>query len=163
LHLYFMRGKGLLSSVPGISTDAKPYSTLGCLDVIISGYLDEIGTVSPSTPHQRAVAYSWLEMVRLTKLENTLFLDASLGQPRVILLLRALIKGPALLILDEPCQGMDADHIDSFKGLLDHICSSTHITMVYMSHQADEIPECVQKVLVLEKGKVIENGPRKKV
>lgn len=163
LHLYFMRGKGVLSSVPGISTDAKPYSTLSCLDVIISGYLDEIGTVSPSTPHQRAVAYSWLEMVRLTKLENTLFLDASLGEQRVILLLRALIKAPALLILDEPCQGMDADQIDYFKGLLDHICSSKHITMVYVSHQADEIPECVQKVLVLEKGKVIENGPRKKV
>ena len=58
---------------------------------------------------------------------------------------------------------MDADQIDYFKSLLDHICSSKHITMVYVSHQADEIPECVQKVLVLEKGKVIENGPRKKV
>src|SRR5690606_26835789 len=45
LHLYFMRGKGVLSSVPGISSDAKPYSTLSCTDVIISGYLDEIGTV----------------------------------------------------------------------------------------------------------------------
>lgn len=159
LHLYFMRGKGVLSSVPGITSDAKPYSTLSCLDVIISGYLDEIGTVSPPTPHQRATALSWLEMVKLTKLQNTLFLDASLGEQRVILLLRALIKAPALLILDEPCQGMDADQIEYFKGLLDHICSSKHITMVYVSHHKDEIPSSVQNVLVLEKGKVIENGP----
>lgn len=158
LHLYFMRGKGVLSSVPGISSDAKPYSTLSCTDVIISGYRDEIGTVSPVTPHQKSIALSWLEMVHLMKLENTLFVDASLGEQRVILLLRALVKAPALLILDEPCQGMDAEQIEYFKSLLNHICTSRHITMVYVSHHKDEIPDCVQKVLVLEKGRVIENG-----
>lgn len=160
LHLYFMRGKGVLSSVPGISSDAKPYSTLSCTDVIISGYRDEIGTVSPVTPHQRTIAHSWLELVNLTKLADTLFLNASLGEQRVILLLRALVKAPALLILDEPCQGMDADQIQYFKSLLDHICTSRHITMVYVSHHKNEIPDSVQKVLVLEKGKVIENGSR---
>lgn len=160
LHLYFMRGKGVLSSVPGISSDAKPYSTLSCTDVIISGYRDEIGTVSPVTPNQRTIAYAWLELVNLTKLADTLFLDASLGEQRVILLLRALIKAPALLILDEPCQGMDADQITYFKSLLDHICSSKHITMVYVSHHKNEIPDSVQKVLVLENGRVIENGLR---
>lgn len=160
LHLYFMRGKGVLSSVPGISSDAKPYSTLSCTDVIISGYRDEIGTVSPVTPNQRTIAYAWLELVNLTKLADTLFLDASLGEQRVILLLRALIKAPALLILDEPCQGMDADQITYFKSLLDHICSSKHITMVYVSHHKNEIPDSVQKVLVLKNGRVIENGLR---
>lgn len=160
LHLYFMRGKGVLNSVPGISSDAKPYSTLSCTDVIISGYRDEIGTVSPVTPHQKAIAHSWLEMVNLIKLSDTLFVDASLGEQRVILLLRALIKAPALLILDEPCQGMDSGQIEYFKSLLDHICSSKHITMVYVSHHKNEIPESVQHVLVLEKGKIVEKGPR---
>lgn len=160
LHLYFIRGKGVLNSVPGISSDAKPYSTLSCTDVIISGYRDEIGTVSPVTPHQKSIAHAWLEMVNLLKLSETLFVDASLGEQRVILLLRALIKAPALLILDEPCQGMDPDQIEYFKNLLDHICSSKHITMVYVSHHKNEIPDSVQKVLVLEKGRVIENGLR---
>lgn len=162
LHLYFIRGKGVLSSVPGISSDAKPYSTLSCTDVIISGYQDEIGTVTPPTAHQISTAKSWLEMVNLQKLSNTLFVDASLGEQRVILLLRALIKTPALLILDEPCQGMDTDQIQYFKGLLDYICSSKHITMVYVSHHKNEIPDCVKKVLILEKGRVIENGERTK-
>lgn len=160
LHLYFMRGKGVLNSVPGISSDANPYSTLSCTDVIISGYRDEIGTVSPMTSHQKAMAHSWLEMVNLIKLSETLFVDASLGEQRVVLLLRALIKAPALLILDEPCQGMDSDQIEYFKSLLDHICTSKHITMVYVSHHKNEIPDSVQHVLVLEKGRIKEKGLR---
>src|SRR5690606_29616417 len=143
-----------------ISSDAKPYSTLSCTDVIISGYRDEIGTVSPVTANLRTIAYAWLELVYLTKLADTLFLYASIGDQRVILLIRALIKAQALLILDEPCQGMDADQITYFKSLLDHICSSKHITMVYVSHHKNEIPDSVQKVLVLENGRVIENGLR---
>ncbi|WP_335965539.1 ATP-binding cassette domain-containing protein [Galbibacter sp. PAP.153] len=155
LHLYFMRGKGVLNSVPGISTQAETYSTLTCMDAIISGFNDEVGTVSVPTGHQKELALQWLTLVGLLHLKEVLFIHASLGEQRVLLLLRALIKSPALLILDEPCQGMDASQILYFKQLLDHICTSKHITLVYVSHKKEEIPNCVTKVLTLSKGRVI--------
>ncbi|MEJ4089026.1 ATP-binding cassette domain-containing protein [Galbibacter orientalis] len=155
LHLYFMRGKGIANSVPGITTTEETYSTLSCSDVIISGFKDEIGTVSIPTKHQEEVASKWLDLVKLTHLKNTLFVNASLGEQRVLLLLRALVKSPSLLILDEPCQGMDRNQIQYFKILLDYICASKHITMIYVSHREEEIPNSVTKILRLEKGKTV--------
>ncbi|MCX2678459.1 ATP-binding cassette domain-containing protein [Galbibacter sp. EGI 63066] len=155
LHLYFMRGKGVLNTVPGMQADIPVYSTISCLDVIISGFNDEVGTISIPSEGQIELAKKWLELVKLSHLEDVLFVHASLGEQRVLLLLRALIKSPALLILDEPSQGMDAQQVDYFKKLLDHICSSRHITMVYVSHRKEEIPDVVTKVLRLENGSVI--------
>ncbi|QLE02282.1 ATP-binding cassette domain-containing protein [Galbibacter sp. BG1] len=155
LHLYFMRGKGVRHTVPGITSQAGNYSKLTFLDVLISGYQDEIGTVSKATKHQEEIALKWLKMVRLDSMQNALFVHASLGEQRVLLLLRALIKNPPLLILDEPCQGMDTDQISYFKSLLNHICETDKVTLVYVSHKKEEIPNCVNKILTLENGNVV--------
>ncbi|MEL4307451.1 ATP-binding cassette domain-containing protein [Joostella sp. CR20] len=155
LHLYFMRGKGIANSVPGIITSEENYSTLTCSDVIISGFKDEIGTVSIPTKHQEDIAVQWLNLVKLSHLEKALFVNASLGEQRVLLLLRALVKSPSLLILDEPCQGMDANQTQYFKRLLDRICVSKHITMIYVSHRSEEIPESVSNILTLNNGSVV--------
>jgi molybdate transport system ATP-binding protein len=73
----------------------------------------------------------------------------------MVLLARALIKNPPLLILDEPCQGLDDDQVLQFKNLINAICLEFGTTLIYVSHYKDHIPGCVDHFLKLEKGKVI--------
>jgi molybdate transport system ATP-binding protein len=72
------------------------------------------------------------------------------------LLARALVKNPTLLILDEPCQGMDDQQQQMFKHLVDTICSKSNITLIYVTHYTHEIPNAVDRALKLNKGEVVD-------
>jgi molybdate transport system ATP-binding protein len=82
----------------------------------------------------------------------------SKGEQRLVLLARALVKNPPLLILDEPCQGLDIGAIEYFKEIVNAVCGSGERTLIYVSHYPHEIPACVDQVLRLENGKVAEKG-----
>jgi molybdate transport system ATP-binding protein len=85
------------------------------------------------------------------------FSRLSKGEQRLVLLARALVKNPPLLLLDEPCQGLDTVSIEYFKSVVDAICDTPERTLIYVSHYLNEIPSCVTNFLKLEKGKVVEN------
>jgi molybdate transport system ATP-binding protein len=65
------------------------------------------------------------------------------------LLARALVKNPPLLILDEPCQGLDAAQTIFFKQLIDQVCLQFNTTLLYVSHFENDIPSCVTHRLKL--------------
>ena len=71
----------------------------------------------------------------------------------MLLLARALVKNPPLLILDEPCQGLDDTQTACFKQLINRICEVFPTTLIYVSHYRKDIPECVDRFLRLEGGK----------
>ncbi|MEO6637519.1 MAG: ABC transporter, partial [Ginsengibacter sp.] len=73
---------------------------------------------------------------------------------RLVLLTRALVKNPPLLILDEPCQGLDREVSGWFVELINNICVKMNKTLVYVSHYEEEIPSCVTNVLKLEQGRI---------
>jgi molybdate transport system ATP-binding protein len=77
------------------------------------------------------------------------------SQQRRALLARALIKNPALLVLDEPCQGLDSHQTKQFLQLIDEICSHSETTLIFVSHYEDEIPRCITSKLELQQGKQI--------
>ena len=83
------------------------------------------------------------------------FSRLSAGQQRLALLARALVKSPPLLILDEPCQGLDEAHRGYFVDLLDRLCAHTPLTLIYVTHRMEEIPRCVSHTLRLEQGAVV--------
>ena len=104
LHLYFLRGEGIYNSVPGLSeTPHDANCGLSCIEVILSGLKDEIGFVSNSSESEVNVAKSWLNFIGFEGFEKRDFAHTSLGEQRALLLARALIKCPDLIILDEPC------------------------------------------------------------
>ena len=70
------------------------------------------------------------------------------------LLTRAFIKNPPLLILDEPCQGLDQIQKKDMLELIDAVCQDPAKTLIYVSHYDDEIPRCITKSLHLKEGKL---------
>jgi molybdate transport system ATP-binding protein len=108
------------------------------------------------TEQQKAHAADWLDLLELLPLKYRKFKFISSGEQRLILLIRALIKNPPLLILDEPCQGLDQEQKDHFRNVIEYLCAASDNTLIYVSHYREEIPGCVDKVLRLEKGKEVE-------
>ena len=155
LHLYFLRQKSIYHPAAGIPTS---YNSMTCLDVVLSGLNDEIGFNTSYSERSLRLAKLWLRLLKLEHLEKSPFLYTSLGEQRIFLLARALIKLPDLLILDEPCQGLDPSQTRRFLKLLDHICENGNTTMIYVTHRAEEIPLCVSHILELENGCVMQEG-----
>lgn len=151
LHLYFLRHRGIYKPASGSELS---YNSLSCVEVVLSGFKDEVGFNTTNSKIQHTKAKQWLEILGMEDMEKASFLHASLGEQRTILLARALVKSPDLLILDEPCQGLDPGHTKRFTRLLDHICLHDQTTLIYVTHRKEEIPECVTHALELENGRI---------
>jgi len=127
-----------------------------CFEVIASGLFDTIGLFRHLSTEQEEIVTNWIELVQLQKEKRKLLSQLSLGQQRMVLLARALVKNPPLLILDEPCQGLDDEQADYIKNLIDRLCRQFHTTLLYVSHYERDIPSCVTNYLRLENGKQVE-------
>ncbi|MEQ8555261.1 MAG: ATP-binding cassette domain-containing protein [Cyclobacteriaceae bacterium] len=132
-----------------------PAST--CLKVVESGFYDTMGLFRPSDPVKVKVATNWLKVLHVNEPPQTLFKNLSESTQRLVLLARALVKGPPLLILDEPCQGLDLEQQRFFKELVEIICKRSDITIIYVSHFQEEIPDSLTHQLALEGGEVVLN------
>lgn len=132
--------------------------TATCFQAIASGLFDTIGLFRTLNVEQEELVNQWIKVMQLETKAHHGLSRLSAGEQRLTLLARALIKNPALLILDEPCQGLDAAHTQLFRHLVDTICTHSPTTLVYVSHYRAEIPDCVNKFLELEKGKATITG-----
>lgn len=157
LHLYFMRGDGIFNTIPGLATQSKKGdSSLSCIDVILSGYRDEIGFVTSASDLEISAAKSWLSFLQLSHLAKRQFNHTSLGEQRSLLLARALVKSPDLIILDEPCQGMDSRQTKRFTHLLDQLSEVLTTTLIYVTHHKNEIPKSVTRIMQLQNGERVQ-------
>ncbi|GAB3929536.1 ATP-binding cassette domain-containing protein [Mucilaginibacter myungsuensis] len=127
-----------------------------CLHTIESGYYDTMGLFRPSDPKKVIQALAWMRLLGIEKYARHLLKNIPTSAQRLCLLARAMIKCPTLLILDEPTQGMDATQVAHFKGLIDTICRDTNITIVYVTHYQEHLPDSIDHILKLAEGKVIE-------
>lgn len=114
-----------------------------CEVVLLSGFFDTIGIYSEVTMAQRQIAAEWLEFLSLDVTPKTLFKSLSFGQQRMLLIARALIKRPRLLLLDEPCQGLDPINRALIMQLIAQITERELAQIIYISHDAEDHLPCL--------------------
>jgi molybdate transport system ATP-binding protein len=125
-----------------------------CQMVVCSGFFDSIGLYHAVTSVQAQIAAAWMQALGIEALVGQSFQTVSIGEQRLVLLARALVKQPSLLILDEPCQGLDAAHRTRIINLLDSLCQQTPVSLLYVTHHRDELPQAITHVLELERGRI---------
>jgi molybdate transport system ATP-binding protein len=129
------------------------------IDVVCSGFFNSIGLHQRGSRAQRNEAGQWLLDLGLAARAHEPFGALAFGQQRLVLLARAAVKRPRLLILDEPCQGLDAAQRHTVLAVTDRIVAETGASLIFVTHHADEIPRCLTHELRLGAGRVSKAGP----
>jgi len=119
------------------------------LEVVASGLHDTIGLYDFCGGREKELTLAWIEAVGLQSLAEHRFDQLSFGEQRLALLARAMVKSPPLLILDEPCLGLDGDHRRLFLALVDRIAEQNHTQILYVNHVVEEMPACINQLLEL--------------
>ncbi|MFZ4455165.1 MAG: ATP-binding cassette domain-containing protein [Bacteroidales bacterium] len=104
------------------------------LNMIISGFNDSVGLYTYPTDLQIEVAQQWLDMLG-SDFQNKSFQDLTVGQQRMVMVARAMVKHPPLLILDEPTIELDEENIRLFIDMVNAITATTQTAIIYISHR----------------------------
>lgn len=113
-------------------------------NVVLSGFFDSIGIYQAVSDRQRQLTEQWLTLLGLGGARAGMpFHSFSWGQQRLALIARALVKHPALLILDEPLQGLDALNRQLVSRFIDMLISQGTTQLLFVSHHAEDAPRCI--------------------
>jgi len=129
-----------------------------CFETVASGLFDTIGLFRILSDNDNESVHEWMAIMGIGKLLNKRLYELSVGEQRSVLLARALVKNPPLLILDEPFQGVDKAKQSELIDLINIICLWGNKTMVFVTHYENEKPDCIDHFLKLDNGKVIGKG-----
>lgn len=127
-------------------------------DVVASGLFDTIGLFRKLSMEDEETIDNWMSATGIMHFKSKRLHQLSLGEQRLVMLTRALVKSPPLLILDEPYQGLDQNQTELFKQILEAICSLKTVTLIYVSHYKEDIPSQINHFLYLNNGRIVENG-----
>ncbi|ROH79013.1 molybdate ABC transporter ATP-binding protein ModF [Lonsdalea populi] len=112
--------------------------------VILSGFFDSIGVYRTPSDRQNQLTAQWLSLLGLPDATaDAPFQSLSWGQQRLVLIVRALVKHPALLILDEPLQGLDPINRQLIRSWLDRLIGEGDTQLLFVSHHAEDAPHCI--------------------
>jgi molybdate transport system ATP-binding protein len=122
-------------------------------EVVGSGFFSSVGKTRRLVPNQRARVDALVRQLGLEALANRNARQLSYGEFRKLLLARALVHRPRILVLDEPFDGLDAGSRSVLKGLLERIAAGGTSLLVVTHHQAD-LPACTSHVACLKNGRL---------
>lgn len=120
---------------------------------IASGFFDSVGLFRELGYKKHNQVDELINYFGLGDYKNELLAALPLGKQRLVLLARTIIKNPELLILDEPCQGLDQQQTQHFNQLIDEL-SGNGMTLIYVGHFESQLPSCIEKRILLENGEV---------
>lgn len=120
------------------------------VEVVVSGFFDTIGLYDDWGDVQRDTAEQWLAALGLAAYARENFDALSFGLQRMVLLARAMVKSPVILLLDEPTLGLDGHHRKLMLRAIDHIAANSDTRIIFVSHSAGEVPACINQHLVFE-------------
>lgn len=105
--------------------------------MILSGFFDSIGLYTKPSKFQEKIVAQWLELIEMTHLKNSRFNQLSIGQQRLALIVRAVLKHPPLLILDEAIEGLDDENAALVSQLITLLSQKTDMAILYVSHRIE--------------------------
>ncbi|WP_339921324.1 ATP-binding cassette domain-containing protein [uncultured Flavobacterium sp.] len=105
--------------------------------MILSGFFDSIGLYTQPSILQKNIVSHWLELIHLSPLKNKPFKTLSIGQQRLALIVRAVLKHPPLLILDEAVEGLDDENVALVAQLITLLSQETNMAILYVSHRIE--------------------------
>ena len=126
---------------------------LPVIDIVASGLHDTIGLYVQTPQEELEICDWWLETFGIAGLRDKSFLKISSGEQRLVLLARAFVKDPALLILDEPLHGLDTYNRRKAKAVIEAFSQRRGKTMLFVSHYESELPNTIDKRLFLKRNK----------
>lgn len=112
-------------------------------EIIIQGMRNSLDRYRKSTPEEQAVADYWMRALGISHLSDRKFLELSSGEQRIVMLVRALVKQPELLVLDEPLHGLDQYMKKRIQRIIARLVETNGSTLIYVSHYAAEFPDCI--------------------
>lgn len=126
-------------------------SPLQVADIVAQGLRSALNRYAKITADEHAEALEWLRLLGIEHLADRKFEALSSGEQRMVLLARAFIKQPPLLILDEPLHGLDAPSKARVRRLVDLLTSRSDSSLIFVSHYTREIPDGVTQTKTLVK------------
>lgn len=128
-------------------------------EVVISGLGGSMGLYHEPDEQERELARFWLARMDAAHLAARPFHALSSGNARRVLLARALAGSPPVLLLDEPCSGLDPESRALFLAALPEL-AARGVTLFYVSHRQEDAGPLFSHELVLDAGRVVSAGPR---
>ena len=140
-----------------ISSDLqiRQHKNINAFDVVCSGFFDSNGLYRKCSSEELSIAREWTQFLNVSELADQKFGRLSHGQRQLILIARAMVKAPRILILDEPFQGLDIKNRSKIMDVLEYIGSHTPTNLIYVPNQKEESLNCITHVLEMDRGRVI--------
>ena len=121
------------------------------IQIVASGLKDTIGLYVRPNETEKEQCRKWLSAFGIGHLTERKFMEMSSGEQRLVLLARAFVKEPDLLILDEPLHGLDDENRRMVKDMVDRYCQNPAVTLIYVTHYQEELPRCIDHSIYLER------------
>lgn len=126
---------------------------LPAIRIVASGLKDSVGLYVKPNEDEFAICRFWMDIFGLEDLYDRTFMKLSSGEQRLVLLARAFVKDPQLLILDEPLHGLDLRNRRLVKDVIETFCERRNKTMVMVTHYEEELPSIITNKIYLTKQK----------
>jgi molybdate transport system ATP-binding protein len=122
------------------------------IEIVASGLKDTIGLYYKPSKEEKDKCIEWMNLFGIKKLADRKFHEISSGEQRLVLLARAFVKNPDLLILDEPLHGLDLCNRNMVKAIVDrYMIDNPECTLIYVTHYENELPNCIDNSLYLNR------------
>src|SRR5574344_1916513 len=124
---------------------------LPAIRIVASGLKDSVGLYMKPDPNEYDRCKWWMDIFGLTGIEDRTFLKLSSGEQRLVLLARAFVKDPELLILDEPLHGLDNTNRRLVKDIIETFSKRRNKTIIMVTHYKEELPNCIDHSIFLKR------------
>ena len=119
--------------------------------IVASGLKDSIGLYVKPTDEEYEICRQWMKVFGVDEFADRPFLSLSSGEQRLVLLARAFVKAPDLLILDEPLHGLDTQRRQDVRNIINKYSLISGKTLIMVTHYEEELPESINHKIFLKR------------